>query len=134
MTRFTHLYFFVKFLFFFSLCHKRGLSFRSLFFYFLCIEFFSMLSIIQFKLHRSVNRNFFCRIEEHRVHGCPWSSDESVAMPHSKMHKGRDGECGAECTECIREVAAHKRANETKFDAKISSSHPWTLRQFINAL
>lgn len=75
-----------------------------------------------------------CRIEEHRVHGCPWSSDESVAMSYSKMHEGWDGNCGAKCTGGIRKVAVHKRANETKFDAKISSSYPWTLGQFTNAV
>lgn len=94
-----------------------------------------MLSTVQFRFLdiEFVSRIFFCRIKKYRIHGCPWSSDESVAMPHSKMHEGRNGKCGAECTEGIWEVAVHKRANETKFDAKISGSHPWTLGQFINA-
>jgi len=45
------------------------------------------------------------------------------------MHEGRDGECGAKCTESVREVAAYQCANEAKFNAEISSSHPQTLGQ-----
>lgn len=46
------------------------------------------------------------------------------------MYERRDGECCTECTESIREVAAHQCANEAKFNAEVSSSHPQTLGQF----
>jgi len=46
------------------------------------------------------------------------------------MYEGRDGECGTECTESVREVATHQCTNEAKFNVEISGSHPQTFGQF----